>query len=563
MKRTLLWSALASMVLAAPALAAEIPATLKLDEVTVNPRGAQLVRIGDVQIPQGAHEIVIDTLPANIEASSVQVEGRAAGGTEIGAVDVSVVVLDPAAEASGQRKRIEEELQALGRDRGRQSQAMEDARFRRQTLERLTGGFAAVPFANGDRPAMSPEQISGLLALTSRELAETSQALLDAQTAIARIDERSDLLQRQLQQLASAPQSHTRVAIQVNATQAATMSLSLRYTVPDAGWRPVYDARLTLPKDNAKANLELVSRALVYQQSGETWDDVNLKLSTARVSGRTAAPELEPVAAGPRPPARAYSEGLANTMAADEAQSGQVRRAFKQTTMGGAFSPAPEPVRQREAEVENAGFHAVYSIAGRSSVPNTGAQKSVRIGSTLAVPDIRIDTVPMLDPQGYLTAVFKAAGESPMLPGEVSLFRDGVFAGKSQIAQVSPGESVELGFGRDDLVRVVRRQLDNTSGSTGIISEETTISRLYATTLENLHTFPVTIRMSERMPYATHEDVKVELLRDTTKPARTDPDNRRGIVEWDVALEPSAKADVTFGYKVSWPSEMKVVLPDG
>jgi uncharacterized protein (TIGR02231 family) len=222
-----------------------------------------------------------------------------------------------------------------------------------------------------------------------------------------------------------------------------------------------------------------------------------------------------------------------------------------------------QKVRQREAEVVNAGFHAVYTIAGRTSVPNTGAQKSVRIGTSDAAPAIRIDTVPMLDPQGYLTAVFKAQGETPMLPGEVSLFRDGVFAGKSRIGQVSPGEEVELGFGRDDLVRVNRRQVDDTAGSSGIISSQTTLSRAYRTTIENLHTFPVSVRMSERMPYSTHEDVKVDMARDTTSPARTNPDNKRGIVEWDVPLESGKKTEIRFGYTVSYPAQMSVVLPGG
>jgi uncharacterized protein (TIGR02231 family) len=560
MKRTLLLAALACMALAAPGLADEIPATLKLDEVTVNPRGAQLVRIGDVALPAGSHQIIIDTLPANIDPASVQVQGRSAGGTEIAAVDVSRKVVDPAIESAGQRKQLEQEIEALERDRARQQQGLADAQFRRQTLERLTGGFGAVPFASGDRPAISPDQIRSLLTLAGEELAVTSQAMLDARVALARIDERVGLLQRKLQALATAPSSRTRVAIQVSAGSDTTMSLSLSYTVPDASWRPVYDARLSLPKDGTgKAKLELVSRAMVFQRSGEAWDDVELKLSTAQVTGRTSAPALEPVAAGPRKPEVAQ-EALADQAAAPAA--GGMSRNY---SLGRAkvATPGVQAVRQRKAEVVNAGFHAVYTIAGRTSVPNTGAQKSVRIGTSDAVPDIRIDTVPMLDPQGYLTAVFKAQGETPLLRGEVSLFRDGVFAGKARMAQVSPGGEVELGFGRDDLVRVSRRQVDDTAGSSGIISSETTLSRAYRTTIENLHTFPVTVRMSERMPYSTHEDVKVDMSRDTTTPARTNPDNRRGIIEWDVALEAGKKAEISFGYKVSYPAEMSVVLPGG
>ena len=556
MKHILFVSALAPMLLAMPALAAEIPATLKLDQVTVNPAGAQAVRVGEVTVPAGTHEIVIDNLPAGIPASSIQVEGKASAAAEIGTVDVSVVQLDPVQQMQGERKRLQDELDALGRDRARQERTRADADFRRATLERLTASSG-----NSDKATMTPEQLMAVLSLTSKELADISQTVLDAEAAIARIDERIGVVERKIAELAATPEARTRVAVQVAAGAETKMTLLLSYSVPEAGWRPVYDARLKLPQDGAKSgSLELVSRALVYQQTGESWDDVELKLSTATVTGRTAAPELEPVAAGPRPPVVAYNTGGVGTMAADQAGSKVVRRATKQEALSAA--PAPEPVSQREAEVLNAGFHAVYTIAGRSSVPNTGAAKSVRIGSTLATPDLRVDTVPMLDPQGYLTAVFKVAGETPMLPGEVALFRDGVFAGKSRIGQSAPGEQVELGFGRDDLVKVVRRQLDDTAGSSGIITEQSTLTRLYVTAIENLHSFPVTVRMSERKPYSTHEDVVVEMLRETTAPTTADPDNRRGIVQWDVPLQPSGKTEVTFGYKVTYPTQMSVVLPD-
>jgi len=56
--------------------------------------------------------------------------------------------------------------------------------------------------------------------------------------------------------------------------------------------------------------------------------------------------------------------------------------------------------------------------------------------------------------------------------------------------------------------------------------------------------------------------VVVEMLRETTAPTTTDPDNRRGIVQWDVQLQPVAKTEVTFGYKVTYPTQMSVVLPD-
>jgi uncharacterized protein (TIGR02231 family) len=551
--RVLLSGVFMSLYLA-PALADEIRSELDLAEVTVNPRGAQLMRTGDVDLPAGTHEVVLDTLPQGILPASVQVDGVSSGDVEIGTVDVSRIALDPEQQASGKRRSLQDELEALARDRARQERVRIDAEFRRATLERLTSGHGAAPFAGGERPAMSPEQIGNLLLLTSRELSDISSIVLEAQRAIEQIGKREQVVRHQLELLATIPNARTRVAVQVSASAPARLTLSVKYTVADAGWRPVYDARLKLPADGKPAALNLVQRALVFQRSGEAWDGVALKLSTASVTGRTSSPVLEPVPIAPRPESmQAEQDALENLSDA------RGSRMLKSKTTAGLA--APSTVRQRQVETVNAGFHAVYSIAGRTSVPNSGALKSVRIGSRMIEPVIRVDTAPHVDPVGYLTGVFKVAGETPLLAGEVSLFRDGVFAGKSRMRQIAPGEEVELGFGRDDLVRVIRREVENTAGSSGIITEQSTLRRRYVTSLENLHTFPVQVHMTDRMPYSTHEEIIVDLLRETTKPSWTEPDNRRGIVVWDVALEPGAKSNITFGYSVVHPSQMKLTIP--
>ncbi len=150
--RVLLSGVFMSLYLA-PALADEIRSELDLAEVTVNPRGAQLMRTGDVDLPAGTHEVVLDTLPQGILPASVQVDGVSSGDVEIGTVDVSRIALDPELQASGKRRSLQDELEALARDRARHERVRIDAEFRRATLERLTSGQGAAPFAGGERPA--------------------------------------------------------------------------------------------------------------------------------------------------------------------------------------------------------------------------------------------------------------------------------------------------------------------------------------------------------------------------------------------------------------------------
>ncbi|HYO73785.1 MAG TPA: mucoidy inhibitor MuiA family protein, partial [Archangium sp.] len=80
--------------------------------------------------------------------------------------------------------------------------------------------------------------------------------------------------------------------------------LSVEYFVPGARWAPTYQCRLS--RDCRQ--VELVTRALVCQDSGEDWRGVKLVLSTAAPMRWTELPELASIRIGraqPSPPARA------------------------------------------------------------------------------------------------------------------------------------------------------------------------------------------------------------------------------------------------------------------
>ncbi len=74
--------------------------------------------------------------------------------------------------------------------------------------------------------------------------------------------------------------------------------------------------------------------------------------------------------------------------------------------------------------------------------------------------ELIIKTVPALDQTAYLEARFTVPeGGAPFLPGTVNLRRDNAFIGRIGVAMKQPGETVALGFGADDLVKVTRTPL--------------------------------------------------------------------------------------------------------
>ena len=68
----------------------------------------------------------------------------------------------------------------------------------------------------------------------------------------------------------------------------------------------------------------------------------------------------------------------------------------------------------------------------------------------MIAPDLSVRAAPVKDPTAFLEASFKQNEDAPLLPGRVSIYRDGVFVGRGVMAAAGKDETVRLGFGADD-----------------------------------------------------------------------------------------------------------------
>ncbi|MGL6181049.1 MAG: DUF4139 domain-containing protein, partial [Aestuariivirga sp.] len=322
----------------------------------------------------------------------------------------------------------------------------------------------------------------------------------------------------------------------------------------NAGWQPIYDARLTSPDRTASARIELVRRATVVQSTAESWDNIALTLSTARPVGATAAPEITPQQLDGDDPevAEGYmrqSDALLAPAPATEIAGNALEDAPKQEA---------RKVKQVEAEVAVAGFQALYAIPGRVSVDNTGTAKNVRIDTTVIEATLSARAVPKLDPTAYLTAAFTLPGETPLLPGTAMLYRDGVFMGQGHLPMLSPGEEAKLGFGADDLIKVKRVEVRRQTGEEGLISTSNVDERAYDITVRSLHDFAIPVTILDQMPFSVRDEIKVTELPGMTAPSVRDFEKKRGVRAWTFDLEPDSEKVLKHGYKVTWPEGFQV-----
>jgi uncharacterized protein (TIGR02231 family) len=539
------------------AWAIDVPALSRVDAVTVFPQGAEVSRVAKVRLEKGMHTVVLADVPADAVPSSIRVEGLATGKLDIGSVDSRrlMVPSTDAVAAASERRRIEDEIEIL-RDQRSQAEAQFQAAETQKTLINNLSQLPTRPApAQGGERGEDWSQILTTIATGSLEAQRNS---VDAQVKMRTLDRQIGDLEKKLASLSAAEQERTEVKVHVEALAPLDADLVVRYQVPGASWTPLYDARLVTGDKTTAPSLSLVRRAEIRQNSGEAWDNAALTLSTTRPNASAAIPELNTITVDfleppqPRPMAGAPMPESAplKRMAAPPAEADA-----DQMAMADAAPPEVSPVRveAQQAAVVVSPFQAVFAVPGRGSVPNTNEAKRVQLLTEKIDPQLSIKTVPREDTKAYLYATLVLPAGTPLLPGPVSLFRDGTFVGAGSLPTLSPGEKHELGFGSDDLIRVKHVLVEEKRGETGLISTSRTDVRRFKITVKNLHERTMSVKVLDQLPVSNNADIKVEATGGTT-PTATDVDDMRGVVAWDLKIDPNDEESVDFGYRVVWPS---------
>ncbi len=565
-------TALALLVLPAllsAAHAADVKGTTRVDAVTVFPSGAEITRVGKVKLERGDHIILFTDLPARAVHSSIRVEGKATGALVIGSVDsrrVFVPRTDDAVAAT-ERKRVEDAIEKLKDDKAVLQTAVQAAEMQKT----LIGNLAQLPTrpAPPNGAAAPQPDWTQLFGLIGERLAEAQKAILDTQIKVRAVDRQIKDLEGKLASLAPAQEERTEVKVFVNAGAPLEAEMAIRYQVGSASWLPFYDARLATGTKAQAPKLQLVRRASIQQRTGESWDEVALALSTARPGAGTAAPELQPVtidyepdAPPPRPaPAAGATRTMSREAAAPAGGRGDGDENYKLRAKS-APEPEPQQAEERFAKVETQAFQAIYAIAGRVTVPATGEAKRVQIDEAQLDPALTVRTVPKRDQKAYLYAKVTMARGTPILPGQVSLFRDSTFVGNGRLPLLAPGEEHELGFGVDDAVRVRHAIAEEKRAETGIITSSKTDTRSYRITVKNLHERAIPVTVIDQIPVSQNTDIKIELL-GKTAPTKRDMEDKRGLLAWEMELKPDEEKTVEFGYRVTWPAAKKITYGQG
>ncbi|MBA4491434.1 DUF4139 domain-containing protein [Paracoccus sp. S1E-3] len=525
-----------AIIVAAPALADTFETPAPVRAATLYPDGASVTREARLDLPAGAHQLVIPGLPADTDPASLRV---AAEGAVIGAISLQTGrALPDGAPESQAIKDARAEVDRLERVLRDRDAAVAAIRAEADASEDLLSFLRTL--ASSDNAATG--DVAGLTDMVAARMLAARRAGIEAETrALAAEQGRAEderLLNDAKARLAAlqTPQGDQAALVLAVEGQGVPARITVTSNAYNAGWRPVYDLRL----DQQAGTLVLERGLMVAQRTGEDWSDVALTMSTSRPSGQSTPSEVYP-----------------RMVSAYDPRDRMARTAAPAPAMKEESFVAPvtevEPVVLDAATVDFQGATAVYRYGAPVDLRSGVDALRLKLDSRdLPLDALVAEAVPAYDEVAYLVADTKNPLAEVILPGPATLYNDGVMVGEMDLELTAAGDEIHVGFGPVDGIVLDRRTPDRESAEGGLIRRDASQTETAVLEAKNLTGRDYRLRLIDRVPVSEQKEVVVD-WNASVDPTEQDPDGKRGVLVWESDLAAGATQEITLETRIRWP----------
>lgn len=311
------------------------------------------------------------------------------------------------------------------------------------------------------------------------------------------------------------------------------VEVRLQYVVRNAGWTSGYDLRANSNDDD----LEMIRFANIFNRTEIPWDEVDLVLSTGNPVRRLHIPKLQP-----------WWLRFQEIRARKDLENAKMQ-------MDGVMIEAAGVPQGPEVAVNEQLVTTLFDIEGKQIVPADGKIHRIRIQSSSFSSEKEYRCVPKLDPAVYLSTKLTGWEEAYLSPGEMKIYLDGAYVGKTYLDPAVTEDTLSVPLGIDEAINVKREKVTSYSKKQFLgknISEQAG----YRITIKSQRNRQVKILLEDQLPVSTHQDISVEI--GETDGARYNA--KTGLLSWDLELSPRGLKEIVFDFTVKYPKDKKINL---
>ena len=533
----------------------------RVSAVTVYSDRALITRETKLSLKPGEHSIIFPGLPANLDRNSLQVKscrdivlGGCMFETEFFTEDVNEnasVLLKKHQDLSDELAVLEFKLKRLDGEKAFIDK-IANAVTTPQQMEADSGAKTSSP----------PDYLNvsiweNLTGFYRERHSSVDSEKLETKGQIREVQKDLKKLSAELQSLGHK-KSSSRDIVRVNITTQTEgeIVLNLSYAVPGPSWKPVYNLRFSSDSDKLFFEYD----ALVSQATGEDWSDIELKLSTARISVSGAVPELDPWRINfYQPPVPASLRANQPKRKTAKPRSAMNDMAAPSIESKEELMAEPSPVAIQEASVENAGASVLFRVAGAVRISGDNNETQVGISRIELPAEYFYRSIPKLSQFAYRTARFTNSSDFPILPGSANIYHDGSMIAKSVFELIMPDQKSDVSLGVDEGIKVEYKFLKKFRKSEGLINKHTSMQFVYCIKLENNTGSEAELEIFDQFPISQDRDLEVKPIQPEIGKERKDITiDDESKITWHLKLAPAEKKEIPVTYLVEYPVDRRL-----
>ncbi|MFN3069989.1 mucoidy inhibitor MuiA family protein [Serratia sp. J2] len=512
---------------------------VRLNDVTVFIRGAELFNSSKVTLPAGESEVVFTNIASGLNEQSLMLDA-----------DNGVVVQSFSIKRDFLTEHVSPEVEQLTKQIDDEVREQSKLNVQREVIQAQLAVLESNRALGSEKEGASVEQVNQMLELVSRRMSEVLLADIELKEKIAAIDKNIEKLKSQLDEAQQKTgQTVNQVVVKFYTAKAVTSNVKLSYVIPDAGWVPTYDVRV----NSITQPVKLSYKANVFQNSGINWDKVNLTLSSGNPSEGAQAPKLQPwyldfyqdyssskmAMSIPRPAPAPVAEMAAgaNAQELDGAMASRAKRSLSDYVVTDA-----------------GGVNIRFSISLPYNIASDGKGHSVTIKDVDVQGDYRYVVVPKIEPDAFLQVQLKDWEQLNLLPGKSSIFFEGSFVGQGDINIAEAKETLDLSLGRDKKVIVNRENGKQLTSKAEFFGNSVSQQYSFVTSVKNTRKEPIKLVVMEQMPLSRDSAITIDGL----KYDGASYDKDTGNVQWALDLPANQSEKFTLSYTVKYPKDKRV-----
>jgi len=506
----------------------------KIREVTVFFNGAQISQSGEISIPAGQSKIIFENLTQYINVQSIQVKGE--GNFDILSVVHQINYLKNQIKSADVIK-IEDSLQILSKSLSYQ-----------QTILSVYQQEEVMLLANkvigGEQTGVKITELKEATEYFRTRLLDIKNNQMSIQEKINTIQKRITTLNNQLLTLNSKVSEPTsEIVVTVNTEIQVTAKLLLSYYVTNAGWTPTYDLRAV----NVSSPIDLDFRANVHQSTGTDWNNVKLTLSTGNPMQNGTKPVLNPWYLS-----YIYSYSYQNQAKHSAVQSMSVDR---ETKAEKGFYDQQAGSAADYTVVNETQTNIEYVISIPYSIASDGKNCMVEIQKFNLPAVYEYYCAPKISNDVFLLARINGWDKYNIISGEMNLFFEGTYVGKSYIDTRTTSDTLEFSLGIDKNIAVKREKLQDFS-SVKLIGLNKKVTITYNISVRNKKKQNIDIVIEDQLPISSDKDIEVE----TIEISAANYDKDYGKLTWKFNLKSAESKDMKLSYSVKYPKDKSINL---